>query len=140
MAKMTLDRGPAANFTVVVAEAVVPNMSITIEDRVGPIRVQAVLTVDNAGAGANTINGRIARNGVAIALADRTMVMTNVTRQCMVLDFIELAPTVGDVFTIRASVAAVVVPTLLVAGQCSLMVEGVSQDAAVVAGIGPATP
>lgn len=140
MAKSTLDAGPAADFTVVVAPAAVPNISVAVVDRAGPVALRASVTVDNAGAGANTCTLSIAKAGVAIANSTRTIVMIAASRQNVSLEALDLVAAVGDVYTIRANVAAVVVPTLLLVNQSHLVVEALGQDAALVAGIGVATP
>ena len=57
----------------------------------------------------------------------------------MALEHVDLVAAVGDVYALEVNVAAVVVPTLLIANQCHLAVEALGQDAALVAGIGPAT-
>jgi hypothetical protein len=139
MAKVTLDVGPAANQTVVVAIAAVNNIGVTIQDRGGPVALRAGLTVDNAGAGANTLTTSLRKNGVIIAVTTKTVILVAATRQNVSLEHVDLSATVGDVYAIEANVAAVVVPTLLIANQCHLLVEALSQDAALVAGIGPAT-
>lgn len=139
MAKTTIDVGPAANFTAVVAAAAVPNMSIAIVDRAGPVAIRAGVTVDNAGAGFNTVTLTIAKNAVAIAATTRTIVMIAASRQNVSLEHVDLVAAVGDAYTIQANTAAVVVPILLLANQCHLVVEALGQDAALVAGIGPAT-
>lgn len=139
MAKSTLDAGPAANFTVVVAVAAIPNISVAVVDRAGPVALRASVTVDNAGAGANTCSLVIAKNAVGIATSVRTIVMIAASRQNVSLEALDLVAVVGDVYTIRANVAAVVVPTLILANEAHLVVEALGQDAALVAGIGPAT-
>lgn len=140
MAKSTLDVGPVADQTVIVAPAAVNNIGVTIVDRAGPVALRASVTVDNAGAGANTCTLSIAKNGVAIVGSTRTIVMIAASRQNVSLEALDLVAVVGDVYTIRANVAAVVVPTLLLLNQSHLVVEALGQDAALVAGIGVATP
>jgi len=142
MAKSTLDVGPVADQTVIVAPAAVNNIGVTIVDRAGPVALRASVTVDNAGAGANTCTLSIAKNGVAIATSVRTIVMIAASRQNVSLEALDLtaSPVLPDVYTLRCNVAAVVVPTLLLANQCHLVVEALGQDAALVAGIGAATP
>lgn len=139
MAKMTVDVGPAADQTVVVAIAAVNNIGVTIADRAGPVALRAGVTVDNAGAGANTCTVSMRKNGVIIASTTRSIVMIAVSRQSMVLEHVDLVAAVGDVYALQANVAAVVVPTLLLTNQSHLVVEALGQDAALVAGIGPAT-
>jgi hypothetical protein len=67
MAKVTIDRGPTAA-QALGADAPVNNMSLTIQDRVGPIMVRAVLEIDNTGVAiVAPDSASIALNGVAIA-------------------------------------------------------------------------
>lgn len=139
MAKVTLDVGPAVNQTVVVAIAAVNNIGVTIVDRGGPVALRAVLTVDNAGAGGNTLTASIRKNGVIVAGTTRTAILVAVSRVAVVLEHVDLVAAVGDVYALEVNVAAVVVPTLLIANQCHLAVEALGQDAALVAGIGAAT-
>lgn len=136
MAKSTLDAGPAVNFTVIVAPGAVPNISVAVVDRAGPVALRASVTVDNAGAGANTCTLSIAKNAIAMVNTSRTIVMIAASRQNVSLEALDLVAVVGDVYTIRASVAAVVVPTLILANEAHLVVEALGQDAALVAGIG----
>lgn len=139
MAKVTLDVGPAANQTVVVAVAAVNNIGVTIQDRNGPVALRASVIVDNAGAGANTCTVSMRKNAVLIPNTTRSLVMIAASRQSVTIDHVDLAAVVGDVYALEANVAAVVTATLLLANQTSLFVEALSQDAALVAGIGPAT-
>lgn len=138
MAKVTIDVGPAVDFTVLVAIGEVPNMSVAVVDRAGPVAIRAGLTVDNAGAGANTFTGSIRKNGVSVVGTVKSLVLIAASRQCVTLEHVDLVAAVGDVYTIEANVAAVVTPTLLLASRCHLVVEALGQDAAFVAGIGPA--
>lgn len=138
MAKVTSDVGPAANQTVVVAPAPVNNISMTVASRGGPVRFDVDLTVDNAGAGANTFTATINKNGVPVVPTTRTIVMVAASRQYVHISHFDPLAAVGDVFTIGVNVAAVVVPTLLLANQCTLVSEAVSRDDSTVAGIGAA--
>jgi len=139
MAKSTLDIGPAADQTVVVAIAVVSNIGLTITDRSGPVKITAGLTVDNAGAGFNTFTASLRKNGVIMAGTTRTIILIAASRQNVALQGIDLAAVAGDVYAIEVNVAAVAVPTLLILNQSSLIVEALSQDAAICAGVGVAT-
>jgi hypothetical protein len=139
MAKVTVDVGPAANQTVIVAPAPVNNIGVALASRGGPVLLLAVLTVDNAGAGFNTFTGTIAKNGVAIASTTRTIILIAASRQTVVLHHFDPAGVVGDIYTMRVNVAAVVVPTLLIQDQCNLLVEAMSRDDSTVAGVGAAT-
>lgn len=139
MAKVTIDVCPASNQTVIVAPAALANCGVTIASRGGPVKLSASLTVDNAGAGANTFTASFGKNGVAIPLTTRTIVMIAASRQTVVLEHFDAAAAVGDIFTVIVNVAAVVVPTLLLANQCSMIAEAISRDDSTVAGIGAAT-
>lgn len=140
MAKSTLDVGPDSNFTLVTAVSTVPNISVSIVDRGGPVAIRASVTVDNPGSNPNTCMVSLAKNGVAIPNSARTLVLGPGTRQNVSLEALDLKADVTDFYTIHANVAATVTPTVLLANQSHVVVEALGQDAAFVAGIGPATP
>ena len=138
MAKVTVDVGPAAA-QALGAVAAVNNIGVTIQDRPGPVRLSGVLTINNPAASTPTVTGAIRKNGVQVASTVRTMVMTASIRMPMVIDHVDLAAAVGDVYTLEAATSAAVAAHELTVNQTSLTVEALSQDAALVAGIGPAT-
>jgi len=138
MAKVTVDVGPAAA-QALGAVAAVNNIGVTIQDRPGPVRLSGVLTINNPAASTPTVTCAIRKNGVQVLSTVRTMVMTASIRMPIVIDHVDLAAAVGDVYTLEAATSAAVAAHELTANQTSLTVEGLSQDAALVAGIGPAT-
>lgn len=139
MAKVTVDVGPAVNQTLVVAGSAINNIGVAIVDRGGPVSVRGGLTVDNAGAGANTVFLSLRKNALVLGSSARTLIMVSGTRQAITLEAVDLVAVPGDVYSIHASVAAVVTPTLAMVNECYVTVEALSQDAALCAGIGPAT-
>lgn len=139
MAKATIDVGPVAAQALTVGIVAVSNIGVTIQDRSGPIKLDAVLTVNNPAASTPTVTASIRKNGVAIASTTRTLVMTASIRVPIVMQHIDLAPAVGDVFALEVATSAAIAVHELTAGQSHLLVEALGQDAALVAGIGPAT-
>lgn len=139
MAKATLDIGPTAAQALTAGMVAVSNIGVTITDRVGPVRVEARLTVNNPAASAPTVTAAIRKNGLQIVSSVRSLVMVASSRAALVIDHIDLAPAVGDVFALEVQTSAAVAVHELTAGQTSLYVEALSQDAAEVAGIGPGT-
>jgi hypothetical protein len=138
MAKATIDRGPAVVQAVTVAEQAVNNISITIQDRPGPVLLLGMFTVTNPAAQTPTDSLLLAKNGVAIVGAVSSLTHIASDRLQGVVHHVDQA-VVGDVYTMRISSTVAGAGHQLEAGQCSLTVEALSQDAALVAGIGPAT-
>lgn len=139
MAKITVDVGPAAAQALAVGVAAVNNISVAIVDRGGPVRLSGRFAVNNPAASTPTVTMALRKNGVQIASTVRTMVMVASTRNHCGIEHVDLAAAVGDVYTMEAATSAAVASHELRANENSLTVEGLGQDAAVVAGIGPAT-
>lgn len=137
MAKSTVDRGPAVAQAVTVAEQVVNNISVTIIDRAGPVALRGVFTITNPAAQTPTDSVFLAKNGVAIAGVSSSLTFIASSRMQAVLEHVDQAA-VGDVYTMRISSTVAGAGHQLEAGQCSLTVEALDPNAAVVAGIGPA--
>jgi hypothetical protein len=138
MAKVTVDVGPAAAQALAGA-APVNNISITIADRVGPIALRGIFTINNPAASTPTVTAAIRKNAVQIASTVRTTVLVASQRVQMVIEHADLAPAVGDQYTLEIATSAAVANHELTASQTSLTVEALSQDAAMCAGIGPST-
>lgn len=139
MAKVTLDSGPVAVQALTVGQLPVNNIGVTIVDRGGPVRVSGAFTVNNPAASTPTVTAGIRKNGVQIASTIRTLVMVASSRVPIHIDHIDLAAAVGDVFALDVQTSAAVAGHELPANQTSLTVEALSQDAALCAGVGPAT-
>lgn len=137
MAKVTVDRGPAVAQAVTVAEQVVNNISVTITDRPGPVLLIGVFTVTNPAAQTPTDTLLLAKNGVAIVGAVSSLTHIASDRLQGVVHHTDQAA-VGDVYTLRISSTVAGAGHQLEAGQCSLTVEALDPNAAVVAGVGPA--
>lgn len=138
MSRMTIDRGPTG-VQAAGADAPVNNMSITIQDRSGPIRIDAVLEIDNTGVAIVAPDvASIAVNGVSVALTQRTHTLGAAGRVNLKLEHVIEAPAVGDIITVRWS-GTVQAGHQLLAGASALSVQALPVNAAVMAGIGPAT-
>jgi len=138
MAKVVVDVGPAAAQALTVGIAAVNNIGPTVIDRGGPVRLEGVLTVNNPAASTPTVTAALRKNGVQIASTVRTIVMVASSRVQMLLDHIDPAAAVGDIFTMEVNTSAAVAAHELTANQSSLVCEGLSSDGALCAGIGPA--
>jgi hypothetical protein len=138
MAKAVVDRGPTAIQAVTVAEQAVSNIGLTIVDRPGPVLLRGVFTITNPAAQTPTDTLLLAKNGVAIAGAISTVTHLASDRLQGVVEHVDQA-VVGDVYSMRISSTVAGAGHQLEAGQSSLLVEALSQDAALVAGVGPAT-
>jgi uncharacterized integral membrane protein len=138
MAKITVDVGPVAA-QALAAVAPVNNIGVAIVDRAGPIALRAGFTVNNPAASTPTVTAAIRKNAVQIASTVRTIIMVASQRVSMFIDHVDLAPVVGDVYTLEIATSAAVAAHELTANQTSLTVEALGQDAALVAGIGAAT-
>lgn len=138
MAKRTTDRGPAVAQAVTVAEQAVNNISVTIQDRAGPVSLKGVFTITNPAAQTPTDTVMIAKNGVLFGGALSSLTHIASDRLQGVVEAEDQA-VVGDIYTLRISSTVAGAGHELVAGQTSLTVEALGQDAALVAGIGPAT-
>ena len=139
MAKIVVDVGPAAAQAIPAAVAAVNNIGVTIVDRGGPVKLTADFTVNNPAASTPTVTAAIRKNAVQIASTVRTLVMVASSRVPIHIEHVDLAAVAGDVFTLEIVTSAAVAAHELTANQTSLTVEGISQDAALVAGIGAAT-
>jgi hypothetical protein len=139
MAKVTVDIGPVAAQALTAGIVAVSNIGVTIQDRSGPVRVIADFTVNNPAASTPTVTASIRKNAVTIATTTRTLVMVASSRVPMHIEHVDLAPAVGDVFALEIQTSAAVATHELTANQTSLTVEALGQDAAEVAGVGPAT-
>jgi hypothetical protein len=138
MAKSIIDRGPVALQAVTVAEQAVNNIGVTITDRAGPVSLRAVFTITNPAAQTPTDTLLIGKNAVAIAGVSSTLTHLASDRLQGVLEHVDQAA-VGDVYTLRISSTVAGAGHQLEVNQTSLTVEALSQDAALVAGIGPVT-
>jgi hypothetical protein len=139
MAKVTLDVGPVAAQALTVGQVAVNNIGVTIQDRPGPVKLHASLVVNNPAASTPTVTAGIRKNGVQVVSTARTMVMVASTRISIEIDHFDPAAVVGDVFALDIQTSAAVAAHELTANGTSLLVEAVSQDAALCAGIGPVT-
>lgn len=139
MAKVTIDIGPTVA-QLLGADAVVNDIGVTVVDRGGPVALRVVSEILNTPAANPTVVVAIAKNGGALPGASRTVVMQAASRTTFAVEAFEPAAVVGDVFTVRASSTIPGAAHQVTAGQTRLVVEAVGQDAAVVAGIGVATP
>lgn len=139
MAKVTVDIGPVAVQALTTGALPVNNIGVTIQDRSGPIAVRGDFTVNNPAASTPTVTAAIRKNAVQIASTVRTLIMVASSRVPIHIEHVDLAPVVGDVFTLEILTSAAVAAHELTANQSSLTVEALGQDAALVAGIGPAT-
>lgn len=138
MAKVTVDVGPTAAQALTVGIAVVNNISVAVIDRAGPVKLSADLTVNNPAASTPTVTASLRKNGVIIATTSRTLVMVASSRVPIHIEHVDLAAAVGDIFQIEVNTSAAVASHELTAGQTSLVVEALSQDAALCAGVGSA--
>jgi hypothetical protein len=139
MAKITVDVGPVAAQALTAGIAAVNNIGVTIQDRSGPVAVKADFTVNNPAASTPTVTASIRKNGVTVASTTRSLIMVASSRGPIHIEHVDLAPVVGDVFALEIQTSAAVAAHELTANQTSLTVEALGQDAALVAGIGPAT-
>jgi len=139
MAKITIDVGPVAAQALAAAETLVNNIGVTIADRAGPVALRAMFTVNNPAASTPTVTCSIRKNAVEIASTVRTILFAASTRMQMLTEHVDLVAAVGDVYTLAIETSAAVANHELTAGQTHLVVEALSQDAALCAGIGPAT-
>lgn len=137
MAKVTVDVGPAAA-QALGAAAPVNNISVAVVDRGGPVALRGSFTVNNPAASTPTVTCAIRKNGVQIASTVRSMIMVASERKQVVIEHVDLNAAVGDTYTLEAATSAAVANHELTANQSALVVEALSQDAAVVAGIGAA--
>ncbi len=138
MARITVDRGPAAP-QALGADAPVNNIAVTIQDRSGPVLVRGVLEIDNTGAAiVAPDSASIAVNGVTVAATTRTHSIGAAGRVTLPLEHVIEAPAVGDIITLRVTGTAQAGHQLL-ADRSSLTVQALPANAALLAGIGPAT-
>ena len=137
MPKVTVDVGPAAA-QALGAVAPVNNISVAIVDRGGPVKISGAFVVNNPAANTPTVTVAVRKNGVQIASSVRTAIMVASSRVSIPVEHVDLAAAVGDVYTLEAATSAAAANHELTANQTHLTVEALSQDAAVVAGIGPA--
>lgn len=139
MAKMTIDIGPTVD-QALGAQAAVNDISVAVVDRGGPVNLRVVSEILNAPAANPSVVVGIAKNGVIMPNASRTIVMQLSSRTTFSVEAFEPAAVVGDVFTVRVSSSIPGASHHVTAGQTRFVVESVGQDAAVCAGIGVATP
>jgi hypothetical protein len=139
MAKITIDIGPTVA-QLLGAEAVVNDIGVTVVDRGGPIALRAVSEILNTPAANPTVVVGIAKNGVFMAGATRTIIMQVSSRTSFSVEAFDPAAAVGDVYTLRASSTIPGAAHQITAGQTRFVVEALAQDAALCAGVGSATP
>jgi cytochrome P450 len=139
MAQITVDIGPAAAQALTVGVAAVANIGVSIIDRPGPVRLAGNFTVNNPAASTPTVTAALRKNGLQIAATVRTLIMAASTRVPIHVEHVDLAAAVGDVYTMEIATSAAVAGHELTVNQSSLTVQALTQNAAVIAGIGPPT-
>lgn|SRR5574341_128463 len=139
MAKVTMDRGPVAQQAIPAAPAAVNNIGVAIVDRSGPVRVFGQVECNNGSAATRTYTAAIRRNGVQIAETVQVIEVATLLTGLVAVMFVDLAPAVGDIFTLEIDADAADAASVIDINRAFLYVEALSQDAALCAGIGPAT-
>lgn len=139
MAKIVLDQGPAAQQAIPATAAAVNNISLTIVDRGGPVKLSGVIECHNGSAASRTYTAAIRKNAVQVASTVRDIEVATLLRAQVILEHVDLAAAVGDVYQLEIDADAADAASVIEINKAHLVVEGVSQDGAVVAGVGVAT-
>jgi hypothetical protein len=139
MAKITLDRGPAAQQAIPAAPAAVNNIGVSVADRAGPVLVRGVIECHNGSAASRTYTAAIRKNAVQVALTVQNIEVATLLRSQIVVEHVDLVATVGDTYTLEIDADAADAASVIEINGAYMIVEALSQDAALVAGIGPAT-
>lgn len=139
MAKITIDRGPAAQQAIPAAPAVVNNIAVAVADRAGPVALRAVVECHNGSAASRTYTAAIRKNAVQIAATVQDIEVATLLRAQVVMEHVDLVATVGDTYTVEIDADAADAASVIEMNKAYLVVEALSQDAALCAGIGPAT-
>jgi hypothetical protein len=139
MAKATMDRGPVAQQAIPAAPAAVNNIGVTIVDRAGPVRVDAQIECHNGSAASRTYTGAIRKNGVQVAETVTDIEVATLLRGALSMRLLDLVAVPGDVYTLEVDADAADAASVIEINRAYLYVEGLSQDAALCAGVGVAT-
>lgn len=138
MAKVTVDRGPVAQQAIPAAPAAVNNISVAVVDRGGPVKIEALIECHNGSAASRTYTGAVRKNGVQVATTVMNIEVATLLRGQVVLMHVDPVAVVGDVFTLEIDADAADAASVIEINGAVMIVEGMSKDAALVAGIGPA--
>lgn len=138
MAKVVMDVGPAADFPIPAAMVPVGNIQLTVVDRGGPVLVRGVVECSNGSVGAKTYTCAIRKNGIVQGASQRQIVVGAGGRAQVVVELIDSQTVVGDFFDIGIGADAADPASVIVANRAHLIAVAVTQDTALVAGIGPA--
>lgn len=139
MAKIVIDRGPAAQQAIPAAPAPVNNISLMIVDRGGPVVVRGQVECHNGSAASRTYIAAVRKNGVQVAETVRTIEVATLLRAQVMVEHVDLVAVVGDVYTLEIDADAADAASVIEINGASLIAEGMSQNGALCAGIGPAT-
>ena len=139
MAKITVDYGPVAQQAIPAAPAIVNNIGVSVVDRAGPVLIRAQIECHNGSAASRTYTGAVRKNGVQVLLTVVNVEVATLLRSVIPLLHFEPAAAVGDIFTLEIDADAADAASVIEINGAVMMVEGLSKDAALVAGIGPAT-
>lgn len=139
MAKIVLDLGPAAQQAIAAAPAAVNNISVTIVDRGGPVYLSGVIECHNGSAASRTYTAAILKNAVQVASTVRAIEVATLLRAQVTVEHVDLAAAVGDVYQLEIDADTADAASVIEINKAHLIVQGVSQNGAVCAGIGAAT-
>lgn len=139
MAKATLDRGPAAQQAIPAAPAAVNNISVAVVDRAGPVKIEGLIECHNGSAASRTYTAAVRKNGAQVVTTLMSVEVATLLRAIVPVVHLDLAAAVGDVYTLEIDADAADAASVIEINGAVMIVEALSQDAALCAGIGPAT-
>lgn len=139
MAKITLDRGPNSPTPLTLVATPIPNMSVVLSDRPGIVLVSAIFSFFNVALNTATVTCRLLKNGISQGLPDFLHTSTGAGTFQVSINELHPSAAVGDVFTMDVKTSSEAVGHNLVSAGSSMSVQAISADAALCAGIGPAS-
>lgn len=140
MARRQIDHGPAVATAVPAVAAALPNIGLTVGAARGPALVRAVVNVKNPAANAPAVTASIRKNGVLLGLATKTIVMIALSTAQIVVEEIDPAPAVGDVYTVEMLTTSALAGHEVGVNAASLLFDANGNDAVYVSEVGAATP
>lgn len=140
MARRQIDHGPVAAFAVPAVAAVIPNIGLTVGAARGPAMVRAVVNVTNPAANAPGVTCRILKNAALLGAAAKTIVMIALSTVQIVVEEIDAAPAVGDIYTVELSTTSAAAGHEVGIGGASLLFDATPNDAVYVSEVGAVTP
>lgn len=140
MARRQIDHGPAVAQAVPAAAAAINNIGLTVGAARGPALLRAVVNITNPAANVPTVTCRVLKNGVLLGAATKTIVMIALSTHQIVIDEVDPAPAVGDVYTVDMLTTAAAAGHQVGINGASLLFDAAPNDAAYVSEVGAATP